>query len=103
MKQTRIFFTLAVFLGALFIYTQTCILYGVNKERNSRICLSPSQQQINNDTLGVVSAICVEQYAQVRSVKEAELSACQDKLKKTEYSLYKFRSQVVASTTAVVK
>lgn len=104
MKKQRIIFTLLVALGALFIYTNLCILYGISKERNSRICLSPQQQQINNDTLGVVSAICVDQYAQIRSEREAELLACQDKLKKTEYSLYKLRSQaVVATTTAVIK
>ena len=103
MRQTKIIFSLIVILGALFIYTQLCILYGVSKERNGRVCLSPQQQQINNDTLGVVSAICVDQYAQIRSAREAELLACQDKLKKTEYSLYKLRSQTPATTTALIK
>lgn len=97
------FFPILLIIGAIYLYSNLCILYGVAKERENSICISPEAQSFAEDNLRVAQEICVSHYNAWRAEQDGKLSSCQADLKKWQNSFYKLKSAATSTASSTLQ
>jgi len=98
-KKYKIIF--AIFIGCVFLmlYTHICILIGVMREREGRICVGAPEFNSYQKTLNVAELICAENY----EYKKKELQRYQDEVKEWKDAYLYLKSKQEKTAEQVVQ
>ena len=74
------------FFALLYVFANVCVLYGVNKERSSKVCVGVQEMQDYKDTLATAEAICVDiqrqQMGEIKNGYNTSLKLAEEEAKK---------------------